>query len=538
MSKVQTLLKIIQYQKEHPNAKDFDIASAVRISERYVIECKKEIQEISYNLSSPTLERKEVDFLISKLEKNSGYERVIINKLQRIHPIERDGLIEITSPEDKPRLDYFQIGICAPKEDQAHLNFWLKSILYDTLLWVDKDGEIDYRLASICKNIEGYTKWYVELKKGLCWSDGKPITSDDVVNTLLTNPFASMFKEIKKNDEDKLLLNLAQDDVLFPYKLSNIPILPSHLYKATSGPFLLKKERSSALFHLYRNKDYYKKGYPKIDWLSIRAFRYPHCAVRSVIKKNSDLFPVRSLQEVHVWPSARLQSFPFEGLSYWLLLINEKKGHLKQESDIHQLRESIDYNAINLYFSAKRKTEIEPLPRPQKILNLRIGYTADMITTEIQNLIQILSHCLGITNPKANLVGVYNSSEDLKETVDAMLTQIYFGHGYSRLRQYFHSEGRRNTFGFNCPEIDSLIDELDMTISMKDRKIKGQEIVLKLQEKNAIILLAPCFEQVLSNLYIVPSPKLNTLTDLILNLSTINIRREKVLVYGDQWNKK
>ena len=104
-------------------------------------------------------------------------------------------------------------------------------------------------------------------------------------------------------------------------------------------------------------------------------------------------------------------------------------------------------------------------------------------------------------------------------------TQLYFGYGYSRLKRYFHSKGVHNILGFSNPEIDSLIDKLYKMASVKEMEIMGKSIIQKLQEENAIILLAPCVEYVLSNLYIVPSPSLGSVTDLIVNLSNMSVKR-------------
>jgi hypothetical protein len=62
---------------------------------------------------------------------------------------------------------------------------------------------------------------------------------------------------------------------------------------------------------------------------------------------------------------------------------------------------------------------------------------------------------------------------------------------------------------------------------MKERNIIGREVIHKLQQENAIILLAPCFEHVLSNLYILPSPKLHFLADFIINLPKMKVQRGK-----------
>lgn len=535
MSKVQTLLKIIAYQKEHPEAKEADILSIVGISEQYLAKCKKEIQELLFYFSGPLLSRGEVDILLSKLDPGLENERAILDKLQRVLG-EKDGLIRIASPEDKPSKEYLQVGLWTPRENKAHVDFWLGYLLYDTLLWADEEGNVDYRLASSCENIEGYSKWRVKLKKDLHWSDGKPITPKDVIDTIAKSRLAPAIREVKKDSREGILFTLARDEALFPYLL-NVPILPSHspLYDVTSGSFLLKKSKSPLSFHLYRNKDYYRTNRPKIDWISLKTFnRFPF-AVRTLMEKNLDILPLRSLHQVHQWSSAIPQSLPFRGLSYYLLLINKEKGLLADESEIHQLKESIDYNAISLYLSASTTKEIKIPPHlKKKKLDLKIGYLADMPAPFLSELALLVASSLGTSALNVFNVGGY-SSKNVREAVDIILTQLYFGYGYSGLRRYFHSKGGKNILGFNYPEVDSLIEKLDKTASMEERKAIGQEVVRKLREENAIILLVPCFEYVLSNLYIVPSPGLGLLTDLILNLSNIYVKRGRVAIGSGVW---
>ena len=79
MSKVQTLLKVIEYRDNNPEATDGDIASAVGITERYIRECKKDIQELTFHLSKPPLERNEISLVLSKLDPGVGHERVILS---------------------------------------------------------------------------------------------------------------------------------------------------------------------------------------------------------------------------------------------------------------------------------------------------------------------------------------------------------------------------------------------------------------------------------------------------------------------------
>lgn len=537
MSKVQTLLKVISYQKENPFATDAEISKAVGISERYLRECKKEIAELSFHLSKPLLERTEVDLLLSKLSMNVGNELQIYLKLQRAYIGEKDGLIRIDNENDRPSMEYLRIGLWTPKEQREHVDFWLTYLLNDTLLFVDEEGEIDYRLAEICENTEGYKKWRVKIKKDLNFSDGKPITVYDVISTIAKSRLAPFIKDIKKGDKEEIVFTLFQDDVLFPARIGSIPILPSHsgeLYSVTSGPYRLKISKQEKIFHLYKNQDYFKQNHPFIDWIELKTFKRSAFAVKAVIRKDLDFFPLRSLhQALKVSQTAPPQSFPFKGSSYYLLLIKKERGSLFDESNVIKLKESIDYNAISLYLSGSMgdacvvpKKEISVKPRLKKNLDLKIGYLADMPDPLLSSLVLIVADSFHTS--AMNVVNLKGKEKDAKEAVDVILTQLYFGYGYSRLKRYFHSKGENNFLGFNYPEIDNLLDKLEYTAEMKERKAIGQEVILNLQKENAIILLAPCFEYFLSNLILVPDSRLSSLTYFILNLSNIYVKRGRV----------
>ena len=525
MSKVQTLLTIISYQKENPFVTDAEISKAVGISERYLRECKKDIALLSHHLSNPLLERTEVDLLLSKLSMNTGSEREIYLKLQRAYIGEKDGELRIAKEDDRASKEYLRIGLWTPNENIAHVDFWLTYLLNDILFWISEEGEIDYRLAEICERIEGYKKWRILIKKNLNFSDGKPLTCEDIISTLAKSRLAQEIKEVKKGGEEEIIFTLFQDDVLFPARLGNIPILPSHPgenYSVTSGPFLLKKGKLKTTLNLIKNKDYFKPNHPLIDWIQLKTFSRSAFAIYAVMKKDLDFFPLRSLyQALEVSQTASPQSFLFDDLNYYLLLINKQRDCLKDESNIIKLKESSDYNAISLYLSATLPKEIEIKPHLKKNLDIKIGYIADMPAPFLSMLALILVSSLGAS--AMNVVDMKGKEKYAKEAVDVILTQLYFGYGYSRLKRFFHSKGENNIFGINLPDVDNLLDKLEYTAEMKERKAIGQEVISLLQKENAIILLAPCFEYFLSNLILVPDSRLSSLTHLILNFSNIKV---------------
>ena len=157
--------------------------------------------------------------------------------------------------------------------------------------------EIDPGLAESWSVADDKKTWTFHLRKGLRWSDGHPLTADDIVftvetmyNTNCPNPQVDEFRingkefEIKKIDE--LTVRVVTPEVYAPFLLffGNIPIIPKHILEKTvadksftsaygvntkpedivcSGPFRLKAYKSGQYTLLERNPEYFavdKKG--------------------------------------------------------------------------------------------------------------------------------------------------------------------------------------------------------------------------------------------------------------------------------------
>jgi len=159
-------------------------------------------------------------------------------------------------------------------------------IIYPTLIEFD-NGKI------ISKFIKNYSfsndklKLYIELKNNLKWSNGEPLTSDDIYFSFeifkkYSSPLNNLnFKNISLNviDQNKIEFNLQVPDNYFLYNLNNFNIFPQKKFsglefdkfdienlKIGSGPFILesvKKEGSINVLTLKRNEFYSPKPFFK-----------------------------------------------------------------------------------------------------------------------------------------------------------------------------------------------------------------------------------------------------------------------------------
>jgi peptide/nickel transport system substrate-binding protein len=133
----------------------------------------------------------------------------------------------------------------------------------------------------------------LDIRKGVKWSDGKPLTSADVVYTLeagkkqavmdqisLTKP-GSNVASIKAKGPYKVVIKLhGPDSTFIPVTLGGVFIVPKHIWSKVAnpstftdahpvgtGPFDVVGAFSGQAYTLEKNKHYWMKGAPKVPCL-------------------------------------------------------------------------------------------------------------------------------------------------------------------------------------------------------------------------------------------------------------------------------
>ncbi len=176
----------------------------------------------------------------------------------------------------------------------------LSRLMFATLSTIDYSGHVGLGLASAITPDETGKVWTVKIKEGLVWSDGEPITIDDVlfttdiikdssVNTIYDANFAGI--KIARVDENTVSFTLPAPYADFASTL-NVPIIPAHVFQGisadkilehafstnpvTSGAFTFNAIQSvtadgEKLIYLAANPNYYK-GRPLLDSFAIHAY--------------------------------------------------------------------------------------------------------------------------------------------------------------------------------------------------------------------------------------------------------------------------
>ena len=544
MSKVDTLLKLITYQKQHPQASDAEIAERIGISSRHVRLCKKEVNLLKHQLAEPALQPGQVQFLLSLLDQREPDQQEIVQHLQRQIGVSYTGSLRLKRPDEQVPLSWLEIGELSSIEmgsldrPDPILSFWLQYLCYDPLLMYYRNGEIEGRLAISCEPVQGHSEWQLTLRKNLRWSDGKPITLEEVIEAFSVSRIAPIITEIKPDGKTQLRIRLSQAEPLFPLRLRYISPIPSHLtqpYRVISGAYRLKRFRPDVMtLHFEQNTDYYRGGDTCIDWLTVKRFTRPANAVNAIEEGMIDLLAIHfhAMQSLYQFPTTvPCQQWPFFRDNYYALFLNCHHGPLSDKRNRSLLNGALDYRAINLYLRMGQIADEAEVVQPSQPLNIRVA--CSRVVDSSGGVLDSLAHLIGQSVGSSVMNPIFVKGEarevkgEIRERADAFLIPIFFGLGYSQLSQYFRSDGIYNFFGYTNPQVDELLSQLDQTANMTRRKRIGRQVLSLLQEDFAVILLAPYLQYTFSPLEIQFDDTLTYSADLLQNMNQVTVERHQ-----------
>lgn len=159
------------------------------------------------------------------------------------------GPSEEALPRPTVRLPFGAFGFPSPFASNGPPGYVQMSLLYDTLLWKDSTGEpLPWLAASVERSDDDLTYTF-ELREGVVWSDGTPLTADDVVFTFayyaglegLPPPVIAQappgIASVTASSPTTAVITLENPDVTFPSQVAGtIPILPQHIWEGIVDP--------------------------------------------------------------------------------------------------------------------------------------------------------------------------------------------------------------------------------------------------------------------------------------------------------------
>ncbi len=162
--------------------------------------------------------------------------------------------------------------------------------MYENLVqYSAEDGSPTGGLAESWETEEDGARWVYKIREGMTWSDGEPITAEDVKWTYdqmmnddlmgtANGSLVSNFESVEAPDDTTLIINLNEPQAPVPGQ--EIPVVPEHVWSEIdnpseyandsdvvgSGPYILESYSANEGFVLKANPDFWR-GAPSIDKL-------------------------------------------------------------------------------------------------------------------------------------------------------------------------------------------------------------------------------------------------------------------------------
>lgn len=391
----------------------------------------------------------------------------------------------------------------------------LSKLLFATISSVDYSGHLGNQLAESITASEDGRIWTVKLRPNLKWSDGEPITNEDVIFTIQTilDPTVNTIYEsnlanvkVSVNEEGSIVFELPSTYADFISAL-NIPIIPQHILgdadpktliensfsasPVTSGAFSFNATQSNNVvgektYYLSANDNYYL-GRPLLNNFAVHT--YPDKA--SIINalnagtitataelSESDSEQVDKNRFYERNSSLNSGAFIFFNTAKELLKNVEARSAIRQGINLQQVLEmapgttALSYPLIDSQIKISNYPEIpsyDPESAKAKIKELTNGETIhlDVATTNhgyLPNVTNSIADNLRSLGFEVN-VSVYEENQEFinnvisKRSYDLLVYQIELGSDPDLL-PYYHSSQISKT-GLNLSNYkNTLVDDL------------------------------------------------------------------------------
>ncbi len=388
----------------------------------------------------------------------------------------------------------------------------LSRLLFSTITTVDYSGHVANGLAESITTADKGRTWTMTLKQGLKWSDGEPITNEDVLfttslikNSAVSSSYDSNLSGVKvsETEDGKIQFSLPTAYADFASVL-NIPLIPKHVFgdtapqniiehsfstnPITSGAFTLNAIQNSGsekVIYLSANEKYYR-GTPRLSSFAVHTYSDKATlidalnsgaisATASIPPSDINLITSSNIREKQTAISSGVYAF----LNTSKLSDRDLRRAIKQALDLDKIREAapnqtpLDYPLTDLQIKIKdypatltfsreaAETKFNPL------VNSENGFALNIVTVDsgylpaVSNAIAEELRSYGID---AN-VSIYNENQEFvssivsKRNYDILVYNIELG-AEPDIFAYYHSS-QASESGLNLSNYkNTLIDDL------------------------------------------------------------------------------
>lgn len=390
----------------------------------------------------------------------------------------------------------------------------LSKLMFATISTDDYSGHAGTGLAESIRSDESGKIWTVKLREGLKWSDGEPITNEDVIFTanLIKNPTVSSIYDsnlsnvkISENEQGEIVFDLPVSYADFITAL-NFPVVPKHVLgeadpktliennfsnaPVTSGAFSYNATQISAgeekIYYLSANPNYYL-GNVMLNSFAVHTFNTKDDIVRAVnagsVTGTAELTETEADQVTtgqFLVKKSGLNSgaFIFFNTAHDVVKNTEMRAAIRQGIDMGKIRaEAADDSALD-YPLLKSQIELMNYPAilerdfgaaKAKIAELSGGEALHLevatvnsgylpgVTEAIKSELESLGFEVNVTVYEENQEFINNVVS--KRSYDILVYEVELGTDPDLL-PYFHSS-QANSSGLNLSNYrDALVDDL------------------------------------------------------------------------------
>lgn len=270
-----------------------------------------------------------------------------------------------------------------PVLNDANVDIWILSNMYDTLLLPSADGKsVEPGLATDWKVADDAMSVTLTMRDGIKFSDGSPITTEDVIWSLdrarnpdngIWNFLLASVDSVTAPDDKTILIKLSQPDpaIVAALTVFNSAIMPKQAFEASEGETMAEKaenfakhpigsgafvldswDRGSEL-KLVRNENYWAEGedgekLPYLDGVTFEVI--PDDATRILRLQSGELdgaemIPFARVQELKDDPKIDMKLFPSTYVHDIIMNVRDEiEGEDNPLSD-PKVREAMNYAA-------------------------------------------------------------------------------------------------------------------------------------------------------------------------------------------------
>jgi len=239
--------------------------------------------------------------------------------------------------------------------------------IMETLYRFNPKDEIEPWLVSSVKKLNSDQKWIFQLRNGVKFSNGKPMTAEDAVFSIdmarKSANYATLFepfKTVKALSPTTLEITTSHPlpsmeailttwvSVVVPKNFGGISEKEFGEHPIGTGPFKFVAWHRGSSVNFERNPDYWKKGYPHVDDLTFKIAPEDNSRLAQLRAGDLDLIeapPLAQLESLEQSPSLAVSASPPALAQY--IVVNAREKKLQDPRLREAINLAVDREAIN-----------------------------------------------------------------------------------------------------------------------------------------------------------------------------------------------